>query len=76
MFEGEGKLKNLSSNHTNMLVGSAFEDLSLEEMAITQGGAAKITTSSAACLKTVTVSSGWCSAGVVVSTVVYSVMKC
>lgn len=63
----------LSKEQTNMLVGNSFEDLSLEEMALTQGGAAQTITSSVPCASA---SSGWCSAGIVVSTIIYSIAKC
>lgn len=60
------------------LVGKPFEYLSIEEMEEIQGGGVwgDIAQSSGACLATVTASSGWCSAGVVVGTIIYSVMKC
>ncbi|MBT2289555.1 mersacidin family lantibiotic [Paenibacillus albidus] len=62
------------------LVGKSFEELSFEEMVISQGGADTAAwtpiASSAGCVATVTVSSGWCGAGIIVSTVVYSVMQC
>lgn len=68
-------MKNTYCMYDEKLVGKAFEELSFEEMAASQGGANPLT-SSVPCLKTVTISSGWCSAGVIVSTIVYSVMKC
>ncbi|WP_352420135.1 lichenicidin A2 family type 2 lantibiotic [Proteiniborus sp.] len=68
-------MENIQCKYDDKLVGRAFEELSLEEMAASQGGVNPLT-SSVPCLKTVTISSGWCSAGVIVSTIVYSVMKC
>lgn len=73
----------IKSDNFNDLVGSAFEELTEEEMFLSQGGnieSRAAWTSSAQCIaagaKSIAASTGWCSAGVIISTVVYSVMKC
>ena len=60
------------------LVGKPFELLTIEEMEDIQGNGwfADATASSAGCVATITASSGWCGAGIVVGTILYSVMKC
>jgi type 2 lantibiotic, SP_1948 family len=60
------------------LVGKPFELLSVSEMEEVQGGNwfSDIGESSGACFTVITASSGWCSAGAVVGTVLYSIMKC